>query len=589
MGKVQNDITIVLPKERFKGSVDSLISIPIQLNGDRKELIESDRSINLSAFDQSVTERNESTIYRISGKISQVFSNVISGTTDYDNYKNYMYLTNPITVLNNNNELFNNFGERVVDTFGIKWGGIPQYSEFSFIRGDYDNPHYDFEPQSASTYNWSTYLSYVYSSDTQQKMTYFDEQLSGNTLSFVSSDGIPFTIINTVFNGKNLITFRCGGKHNLRTYEYVELSFSYNDINTFRVYQVGESGVDNYETTFSIINPGFTGGTFADGVSGTLKRIVDINNPEESKSKYYVKLHKIITNENDVVISKMAFENVPFVNKEKVEYSALTPNLVERTSTLNGTQSYSFSVNQDINVNEYTTTFNKPLTEIYLTIVNKGYGGWFNKPNPNTNTALQYGWDFNFNQDSVDEWWSTNNLDNYTDIPVQQYNRTVNGITYLFYYNQPLNSDDVIVGDFCEYNDIEQQEYLITKCNHKITFNDTVYQIEQQTTTAPPGYFYKVHYPIQLRKFSNSINTNSQRNTNTVPTWAYWSENRGQWRWKELLPPDSLDEGLDVLNYPFVNGAHYVFSSNLFLITTPYKNINLTINVVDEPIIDDCE
>jgi hypothetical protein len=589
MGKVQNDIRIVLPRERFKGSVDSLISLPIQLNGDRKELVESDRSINLNAFDQSVTERNESTIYRISGKISQMFSNVISGTTDYDGYKNYMYLTNPITVLNNNNELFNNFGERVVDTFGIKWGGIPQYSEFSFIRGDFDNPHYNFEPQSASTYNWSTYLSYVYSSDTQQKMTYFDEQLSGNTLSFVSSDGIPFTIINTVFNGKNLITFRCGGKHNLQTYEYVELSFSYNDTNTFRVYQVGEPGVDNYDTTFSIINPGFTGGTFANGVSGTLKRIVDINNPEESKSKYYVKLHKIITSENDVVISKMGFENTPFVNKEKVEYSALTPNLVERTSTLNGTQSYSFAVSQDINVSNYTTTFNKPLTEVYLTVVNKGYGGWFNKPNPNTNTALQYGWDFNFNQDSVDEWWETNNLDSYTDIPVQQYNKTVNGNTYLFYYNQPLNVDDVIVGDFCEYNEIEQQEYLVSKCNHKITFNDTLYQVEQQTTTAPPGYFYNIHYPIQLRKFSSSVNTNSQRNNTTVPSWAYWSENRGQWRWRELLLPDSLEDGIDVLNYPFVNGAHYAFSSNLFLLTTPNRNINQTTNVVDEPIIDDCE
>lgn len=589
MGKVQNDITIVLPRDRYKGSVDSLLSIPVQLSGKQKELIDSDRSTNLNAAEQSTVERNESKIYRISGKISQIFSNVISGTTDYVGYKNFMYLTNPITVLNNNNVLFDNFGNRVVDTFGIKWGGIPQFSEFSFIRGDVNNPHFEFQPQSASTYNWSTYISYVYSSDTQQKMTYFDEQLSGNTLSFIASDGIPFTIVNTTFNGKNLVTFRCGGKHNLKTYEYIELSFKYNDTNIFRVYQVGEPNVDNYETAFSIIDPGFTGSTFADGVVGTLKRIVDINNPIESKSKYYVKLHKIITNDSDTVISKMGFENTPFVNKEKIEYSALTPNLVERTSTLNGTQSYSFAVSKDINVDSFTTIFNKPLTEVYLTVVNKGYGGWFNKPNPNTNTALQYGWDFNFNQDSVDDWWDTNNVDSYTNIPIQSYTKIDGGSQYIFFYNRTLSSGDTLVGDFCEYNDIEQQEYVVSKCNHKLTFNDTLYQIEQQTTTTPPGYFYKVHYPIQLRKYSNSVNTNSQRINPTVPTWAYWSENRGQWRWKEVLLPDNLEEGIDVLNYPFINGAHYVFTSNLFMLTTPYKNINQTIDVVETPVIDDCE
>lgn len=589
MSKVQNGIRIVLPKERYKGSVDTLTSIPVQLNGKQKELIDSDRSLNLSALEQSNVERNESKIYRISGKISQIFSNVISGTTDYVNYKNYMYLTNPITVLNNNNVLFNNFGERVVDTFGIKWGGIPQFSEFSFIRGDVDNPHFTFQPQSASTYNWMTYLSYVYSLDTQQRMTYIDEQLSGNSLSFVASDGIPFTIINTTFNGKNLITFRCGGKHNLRTYEYVELSLTYNNTNTFRVYQIGEPNVDNYETSFSIINPGFTGDTFSDGVTGTFKRIVDINNPEESKSKYYVKLHKIITNEGDVVVSKMGFENTPFVNKEKVEYSALTPNLVERTSTLNGTQSYSFAVSKDINVDTYRTIFNKPLTEVYLTVVNKGYGGWFNKPNLNTNSALQYGWDFNFNQDSVDDWWDTNNIDSYTNIPVQSYTRTDGSSQYIFFYNQTLKSGDTMVGDFCEYNDIEQQEYVVSKCNHKLTFNDTLYQIEEQTTSTPPGYFYKTHYPIQLRKYSSSVNTNSQRINPTVPIWAYWSENRSQWMWRELLLPDSLEDGIDVLNYPFVNGAHYVFTSNLFALTTPFRNINQTIDVVETPVIDDCE
>ena len=92
----------------------------------------------------------------------------------------------------------------------------------------------------------------------------------------------------------------------------------------------------------------------------------------------------------------MGFEQLPFAKKDKIEYSALTPNLQERVSVLDGTQTYNFVVVNDLDVSQLTTNFNKPVTNLYLTIVNKGYSGWFNKPSPATNTAIQYGWEFNF-------------------------------------------------------------------------------------------------------------------------------------------------------------------------------------------------
>ena len=584
-----SDITIVVPNLQYKGSTDRLLSVPIMLNGDRKEFVDSDRARNVNAFEESEKERNESNKYRISGKITQIFSNKIFGSSSYNGFKNYMGLFNPTQVLENNDILFDSNGNRVVDNFGIKWSGYPQYDEFSFIRYDRDNPHLTYQPQSATSYNWTTYLTYVYSSDTTQKMTYVNNQLSGNTLEFIASDGIPFTIVNTVSNGKNYITFRCGGKHNLTPYQYVELSLSYNGNKLFQVTSIGEAGYSNTETTFSILNPGYTGNTFQNGVVGTFKRVANISNPIETRSEYYVRLHKVIAGNNDIVLNKLGFENSPFRLKEQVEYSALTPNLVQRISYIEGNETYSYSLVPDIDVSNLTTTHNRPVTDVYLTLVNRGYTGWFNRPNPNTNTALQYGWDFNFQSNGIDEWWDFNNMDSYTNITVSQYNKTDSFGTYVFYYNNLLNTGDTLVGDFCEYNKTEQIEFVISECNHKLSFNEILYQIESQSTTIPEAYFYKPHYPITLKNYSSSLSTQQQILGIDRPRWAYFSENEQAWIWREILAPGVIEPDGTGVDYPFLNGAHYTFNQDLFLLTTPFKNINVSVETDAQPNIDPCE
>jgi hypothetical protein len=102
MGNIQNDTTIIKGNLRYKGASERLISLPVEFVGDRKQLIDSDRSRNINAAEQTEVERQASTTFRIGGKISNIFSNIISGTTDYDGYKNFLYLTNPLSVVQNN-------------------------------------------------------------------------------------------------------------------------------------------------------------------------------------------------------------------------------------------------------------------------------------------------------------------------------------------------------------------------------------------------------------------------------------------------------------------------------------------------------
>ena len=121
---------------------------------------------------------------------------------------------------------------------------------------------------------------------------------------WVSGDGIPFKISQGTENGTPLIQFTCPVPHGLSVNEYVELSFNYSGVNTFQVSYLGDNTIGSDEYIFSIYNVGFTGSTFNSGNQGFFKRIIDINNSGETKSKYYVRLHKIISNPHDSIITR---------------------------------------------------------------------------------------------------------------------------------------------------------------------------------------------------------------------------------------------------------------------------------------------
>lgn len=588
MADIQSDITVLKGNLRYKGATERIISIPTEFMSDQKELIESDRTRNLSLATQSDIERQKSSIFRLGGKITNIFDNSLIGVTNYDGYKNFLYLEDTLDVLENNQILFDNFGERVADTFGLKWNGYPQYNEFTFIRTDYDNPHINLEPQSASTYNWTVLLSYPFSSYTEQKMTYVDKQLNGDQIAFKASDGVPFTILNNIINGSKYITFRCGGNHNLQLSQYVELSILYNNENKFKVDLIGEPGFSNQATSFSILDIGYTGTTFNDGVTGTFKRIANIQNSAETKSSYYVRIHKVLTNEKDSDVNKLGFENNPFATIQKMEYSAFTPNLQQRVSIKDGTQSYSFTFKGDIDISQLFDNNTKPLTDIFVTIVNKGYYGWFNRPIIENTKGLQYGWDFNFHTDSIDDWWKINNVESFENITTSSYLKTVNGINYDFFYNNPPKKDDLLFGDFCEFNNIEQKEYIISKCQHKITFNEQLYQTLDNGSDIPAGYFYQPHYPIKLRDFYTTVSDTLGQSTEEKKPWAYYSTNLNRWIWRDLIPYGEVDSGVGV-DYPFLNDAHYPFGDIMFRLTTPFRNINSTVPVTEQPTSDDCE
>lgn len=565
----ENEIIYIPGSKRFKGNSDKDMFLQVPFKSTQKNYTQGDRTVLLNLAQRFDDERQASNRIRISGKLTNIINNSVSGKTTYTPFLNDLYYLNPESSVVNN-----------------VWQGYPQYKEFTFVREEGISGHTTYVPKSASTYNWNMYVSYPFSSDTQQKISYTNSRFGISVGETIISDGIPFVIKNRFFNGKPLITFYCALNHNLSIGEYVKLNFSVNGKDTFAVFSVGDEYYNSEERVFSIYNVGYGNTNFLDDSVGTFKRIIDIKNSGETTSKYYVRLHKLLTDGEEVDLVKGGFENTSFTTRRKLEYSGLTPNNVERISYKQGNQVFTFSFDRDIDITGIKDNNNKPLTNLFVTVINKGYMGWFNKPyNQNSGSAIDIGWEFNFDSINEDTWWAHNSLSNKDNIPFDSY--TIGANT--FYYNRTLSSGHIIKGDICEWNDYEQKETVISPIYHKYSFNPLLFQ-NNSSLEQPSGYAYKPHYDIPIKSFSDYVETGNRNEVDGIPTYSYYSENDRQWRWRDLYPYGFIDgDGVGV-DTPFINNSHYPFKQILFLQTPILRNTEgIYYQDIKQPIIDDCE
>lgn len=566
MSKEPNNIRIVPSEKQYKGAPTLDSGLPITLEGQKRQMVEGDRTVIVNLAERFDKERQSSNTIRITGKLSNIFDNIYTGKTTYSPFRNDLYYVDALNSVTSND-----------------WRGYPQYDEFSFLRTEGIDGHVDLVTKSATTYNWTMYLSYAFENVTAQTMSYTNETLSATTL-FNVSDGIPFVMKKRKVSGKELITFYCGGNHNLSVGEYAKLSFDYNGEYYFQVYELGDEEYKSDLNVFSIYDLGYTGTTFGDGVTGTFKRVINKNNSDETTSKYYVRKHKILTDIKDYNLARMGFENIPFNNNSKLEYSALTPNNVQRVSVRNSSQTASYTFEKDIDISKYRDNQDRPLTELFVTILNKGYMGWFNKPSPtNQNTSINIGWEFNRLENMVDNWWLPTNSNNKDNIPLSTY--TKNGKQ--FYYNENLSNGDELLGDFCEWNDFLMTENVVSPLLHKYSFNVDHFFM-RNNPAVPIGYVYYPYHKINVKEFSSYVETGNVKDVDYIPDYAFYSSFEDRWRWRDLYPYGYVDsEGVGV-DYPFLNGAHYPFKDiNFYQMSPQVRRSGL--NMIVQPIIDNCE
>ena len=597
---------IILSTQRYQQAPRSDQFLNIPLAQTTKNLVEFDRVSDLNLAEVFDQERQESTTFRPVTKFTILFENAFTGSTTYPPFRDNLYYTNALnnakiaypsgisTTANNSNVPPNPFNANV------PWDGFPQYPEFDFIRTDNNVPGYTIPPQnhilfkdvSATTYNWSHYVSYPFENVYNRTLFAVDPDTSF-TWSWVASNGLPFIILNGTNTQLREISFKCPMAHGLSVGEFVQLSISYGNQNNFQVTSLGDSGSGSEEYIFNILNVGYTGTTFQQFTQGTFKRIINLANSGDTVSSYYIRRHKILTTSESSVLANAGFEYNIYGDKTKCEIKPLTPNQKARTSVKEGARSYTLSFNSDIDIRGLQDNQRRPLSSLFFTTIWRGYLGW--------TSNMKQGWYFNtyLQNGKPQTWWDQSNTNSNTNIPQSFYNTTLGGATK-FYYNELLTTGDTMDGDYCEWNNYEQLERVVSTYQHKIKYNQNWFKLDNDLPVSnQPGYFYQPHNPIQISAFSDYVEEGSGVNVVGIPDYAYYSTLSALFRWRDKYPYGYIDTDGVGVDYPFLNGKHYPYENTIFRITpeaynipSDYATIGLVppnITTIADPIVDECE
>jgi hypothetical protein len=144
--------------------------LQISLQEQSQTLVEYDRTANVSLAQVFDEERQASTIFRPTFKVSYLYENLFTGTTEYLPFQYNLYLVD---------------GQSSV--FTKVWKGYPQYYEFDFFRDDITNTHINYKSKSAFTYNWTYYYSYPFQNNFDVNLSFHikDNSINKNNFSLL--------------------------------------------------------------------------------------------------------------------------------------------------------------------------------------------------------------------------------------------------------------------------------------------------------------------------------------------------------------------------------------------------------------------
>lgn len=493
---------------------------------------ELNRVVNVG--DRFDKERNDSTCYRINGTITTLFSNVLFNTTGPNSY-GYM-LTNtlfrdrsypPNNVDWDEEEDLNyrqaiNYHLREVDG----WYGFfdPNIANQALCLWSDMEPRrelFSFTPTNVIK-NWELTITYpALSADTAMTQ--------GGLLCI---EILPVTVGN-----RDMIAIATPVKHGLSQGSTVRVSGLSSPIydGDYPVVRIGLDNGDMMEYYFVIdIDP-------ATGVSlGTSSRMTRMVGKEPSVY-YWRKFKKIAT--------------VKSPEMEDDDYDIYPLNF---SKGLYNDTNCQFVVNEDIDISGLTDNLGRPLSEIYMTIVktdsDQGSGPIF--------TPIQSGIEMPY----------IGNTSSFEPI-VPDIRRIHNGTSPT--PHTPLDTNVLITdsdfyGDVVAYNRYEVKEVVLGEVRH--TFN-TLNREAGGIVTDPvggsgnnegsfnmgnryEGNFYKPHYQMRLKEFSNYIEQGDS-STAGIPDYAE-DLGDGRWLWRDQLTLGFSDVSTTPVDYPFLNGCHYI-------------------------------
>ena len=421
---------------------------------------ETNKVINVG--EQFNTERQDSKYYRITGSFNALFNNTLfntTGTNSWTTFNQDAFRVVPNGDANDNSddltyrEAVSKYWMENNGWFGYNDPNPANQKLCTWVDMEPRRELFSLTPKNLVK-NWELTITYP------TKLG----GLEGDYFHPIVNGGLfLIDVFQTVIGERNMLTFATPVKHNLKQGDAVDLSgLLIND---------GSSSLSPYNGQYSVIRLGK-------------------DNGDEKEYYFSVDIEELIATESTSRISKMVNGRkssyyVRVFTKIKTQFT----NVIEDDDyeiyplafgqTIYEDKAQQFVFNEDIDISDLRDNLNRPLSEIYLTIVKTSDNGF---------TPIKSG------------------------VKMPLFTNAASG----------GNVDGINLGRRYE------------------------------------GYMYKPHHRIKIREYSNYI---EQGNFSTLnkPSYAT-SLNDGRYIWRDLLDIGLNDTQETYLDYPFLNGSHYINS-----------------------------
>lgn len=509
----------ILGASTSKVSVNSDAYLNVAVTGKERLLPLDNINKILDITEQFNVERQSSPYYRILGKVTPLISNVLFNTTGsvdcWEAFSGTLFTNNTL----DSDKADKTFGESI-KTHLKEVDGWYGYFDPVISKASLCN-FFDMEPKRSrfslipdlsneSVKNWELTITYPYTADTTHAM------INGGIKII---DAVPVTV-----GGKPMVGVSVPVKHNVVFGSTIRLSGTNMDGD----YEVKRIGLDNgnlKEYYFCIDAAGL--------VVDEDSKMNKLYN--ETESQYYFRKFKKIKTRSSSVIETDDYEVYKLAFSETIFSDEITQ----------------FVFNEDIDVNTLYDNLGRPLSELYFTIIKTDSNGIFTNISSGIEAPL------------VLELNNANSNDHLKQIPViQKIHNVPTAVSETF---TPLESDvsissDEFYGDVVEYNVNTLEEVVLGKVYHRFnTVNRETTSNSVVTGPRPEGYYYSAHNRIQIRNFSSYIEEGTETTANKPP---YTTDlGNGRYIWRDLLEIGRVDIKKDLVNYPFLNGCHYLFQN----------------------------
>lgn len=539
-----------------KTSINSDTFLKVNLDG--KERILPPDQINkiVDVGQRFNVERQLGKYYRILGTINPTISNVLfnldaSATSNMQTWKGFNEMAFVDTSYPKDNDVADdtdvNYTQSIKDNLKRVdgWFGYtdpdktksafcnyidmePTRQRFSFVP---DLRPYNSVVGAAPVKNWELTISYPYNSDKTHPMV---------------KDGLTIVeAVSVVVATKPMTAFGVACLHNLGVGDTVKIVGTNGYNGTHTVVRVGLDNGD-LKAYYFVLDLDPTG--TVDGNS-KMKRVVS-----GKESEYYFRVFKKVKTRSAPMIETDDYETYKLAFSENIYNDDITQ----------------FVFNEDIDITDLVDNLGRPLSELYLTKIKTSSNGLFGNVSSGIETPY------------IPKLMTSNTNTYLKNVPV--INRIHNGNTLPFETHIPLESnlsinDNVFYGDLVEYNMYEVQEIVLAEVSHRfntvnretapsLTYYDNIGSAPTtKTTTLGPrqeGYFYKAHNLIKIREYSSYIEQGDS-STIGIPSYAVDLLD-GRYLWRDLLEIGYNQSDVKPLDYPFMNGCHYMYQNDCFLV-----------------------